>query len=438
MRPGARLQAAIEILTVVLERGRPAALALADWGRANRFAGSGDRAAIGNLVYDCLRKKLSLSWRMGPEPDTPRALALGALRYEWGESPEAVAALCDGSQHGPEPLTSAERAGLESGRELADAPPWVRGDYPDWLHPEIERTFGERAAEAGAALASRAPIDLRVNTLKAARDKVLRSFVDHAAGPAPYSPIGVRIPPRSGGGRSPNVEASPAHGKGWFEVQDEGSQLAALLAGAAPRMQVADICAGGGGKTLAFAAAMQNTGQIFAYDADPSRFRPIFERLRRAGARNVQTLEPGKPDGLSALNARMDLVLVDAPCSGTGVWRRKPDSKWRLTPQQVEDKVAIQRDILKSAAALVKPGGALAYVTCSILHAENDAQAQWFLENYKDFETADLSLAVQSANRILPPSANSAGLGYALAPHSHGTDGFYVILFRKRSAGAAM
>ncbi len=261
----------------------------------------------------------------------------------------------------------------------------------------------------------------------------MRVFAEHGAVPTPLSPVGVRIPPRSGPARLPNVEASTPHGKGWVEVQDEGSQVAALTAGAAPRMQVADVCAGGGGKTLAFAAAMQNTGQVFAYDADPSRLRPIFDRLRRAGARNVQTLEPGKPEALAPLEARMDLVLVDAPCSGSGVWRRKPDSKWRLTPEQIEARIATQRGILADAARLVKPGGRLVYVTCSVLHAENGAQADWFLAAHAEFASAGIAELAARAGLSLPPSASATGPGSLLAPHSHGTDGFYIAAFVRRA-----
>ena len=171
----------------------------------------------------------------------------------------------------------------------------MRGDYPEWLQESFSEAFGEDAIAEGQALAQRAPADLRVNSLKATREKVLKALERHGAVETPYSPLGVRLPPREGGARSPKLEAEPGHGRGWFEVQDEGSQIAALLAGAGPRLQVADICAGAGGKTLALAAQMQNTGQIYAYDADPIRFRPIFERLKRAGARNVQTLPPGTP-----------------------------------------------------------------------------------------------------------------------------------------------
>ena len=208
-------------------------------------------------------------------------------------------------------------------------------------------------------MAARAPVDLRVNMLKATREKVLKAFDRHDAAPTPYSPVGVRLPPREGGARSPNVEADPAHGRGWFEVQDEGSQIATLLAGAGPRMQVADLCAGAGGKTLALAAQMQNTGQIYAYNSDAHRFRPIFDRLKRAGARNVQTLPPGDDAALDALEGRMDLVLIDAPCSETGVWRRRPDAKWRLTSTQLGERIATQAALLRRADRLLKPGGTL-------------------------------------------------------------------------------
>jgi 16S rRNA (cytosine967-C5)-methyltransferase len=431
MRQGARLQAAIEILDDILAKGRPAALALADWGRSHRFAGSGDRASIGNLVYDCLRKRHSLAWRMGE--DTPRALALAAMRWEWGEGADAVSVMCTGGGHDPSPLTADETHALQAGRALDDAPAFIQGDYPEWLHSAFTEVFADDAAAAGAALAERAPIDLRVNTLKATRDKVLRAFADEGAAPTPFSPVGVRIPPRARDGRSPKVEASTAHGKGWFEVQDEGSQLAALLAGVGPRMQVADVCAGGGGKTLAFAALMQNTGQIFAYDADAMRFRPLFERLKRAGARNVQALEPGKPQALVALSGRMDVVLIDAPCSGTGVWRRKPDSKWRLTPDQIEARIATQRDILAMAAPLVKPGGRLVYVTCSVLHSENGAQVSAFLGAHPEFADQAVDASAFPGAVTFPQSASRIGLGIQLSPHIHATDGFYIALMQRKA-----
>ena len=328
MTPGARASAAIEVLADIEGRKRPAAEALKDWGLSHRFAGSSDRAAIGNLVFDALRTRASAAYAMGE--DSPRALVLRTLASHWGLGPDGVAALADGGRFAPSPLSPAELEGLR--RELpADAPAHIRGDYPEWLAPQFERAFGAAAAEEGAALARRAPVDLRVNSLKTTREKVLHGLRRFEPAPTPYSPLGVRIAAGSGPSRSPHVEAEPGHGKGWYEVQDEGSQLATLLAGAHAKEQVLDLCAGAGGKTLALSAAMENTGQLYAYDADRMRLRPIFERLKRAGARNVQVLPPGDPEALAALAGRIDRVVVDAPCTGSGVWRRRPDAKWRLS-----------------------------------------------------------------------------------------------------------
>ena len=366
--------------------------------------------------------------------DTSRAVALAALRNGWNVSVQEIASFCSGEGFCPAPLTSEEESGLANS-DLSDAPPWIQGDYPEWLHPSFSEVFGDSAVAEGQALAARAPVDLRVNTLKATREKVLKAFARHAAAATPYSPVGVRLPPREGGARSPNVEADLAHGRGWFEVQDEASQIAALLAGAGPRMQVADICAGAGGKTLVMAAQMQNTGQIYAYDSDAVRFRPIFERLKRAGARNVQTLPPGDESALAALEGRMDLALIDAPCSGTGVWRRRPDAKWRLTSAQLAERTETQSALLERAARLLKPQGTLAYVTCSILPHENDKQIKAFLEHNPSFSVID---AKQRAAKVLSQSVtrsdNHNKLGLLLTPARQGADGFYIALLIKSVA----
>ena len=214
---------------------------------------------------------------------------------------------------------------------------------------------------------------------------MLKALPRFGAAPTPFSPFGVRIAHQPGPARSPHVEAEAGHGKGWFEVQDEGSQVASLLTGAGPRQQVIDLCAGAGGKTLALSALMENTGQLYAYDADRLRLRPIFERLKRAGARNVQVLPGGEPEGLRVLEGKMDLVVIDAPCTGSGVWRRRPDAKWRLSPEMLAARVEEQRAVLDQGAALVKPGGRLAYITCSVLPAENRAQVAAFLVRHPDF-----------------------------------------------------
>ncbi|HEV2727694.1 MAG TPA: hypothetical protein VGV34_05325, partial [Solirubrobacterales bacterium] len=278
------MQAAIEVLSDIELRRRPAADALKDWGLAHRFAGSGDRAAIAGLVYDALRRRASSAWRMGSEE--PRALVLGALAFVRGETPESLDALFAGDRFAPAPPSEAERGALMSS-DLEGAPSWVAGDYPEWLHPSFERAFGASAAEEGRALAERAPLDLRANTLKADRGRLLEALAHLRPALTPLSPLGLRIRPGADG-RLPPVQTEAAFHKGWFEIQDEGSQLAALLSGVQPGEQVVDLCAAGGGKTLALAAMMQNHGQIYATDGDPRRLPPIHDRLARAGVRNVQ------------------------------------------------------------------------------------------------------------------------------------------------------
>ena len=430
MTPAARASAAIEILADMETGKRPAAEALKDWGTSHRFAGSGDRAAIGNLVFDCLRHRASAAFAMGEE--TPRALVLRTLVSQWQMTPEQVAALADGSRHVPQPLSEAERAGLEA-TLLATAPAHVRGDFPEWLAPEFDRAFGVRAAEQGAGLATRAPVDLRVNTLKADRDKVLKALRRFEPAPTPHAPLGVRVAQGPGPSRNPHLEAEPGHGKGWYEVQDEGSQLATLLSGAAPRQQVIDLCAGAGGKTLGLAALMENTGQLYAYDADTFRLRPIFERLKRAGARNVQVLPAGDREALAKLADKMDLVLIDAPCSGSGVWRRRPDAKWRLSPAMLEARRGEQKAVLEEGAGLVKPGGRLAYVTCSVLPSENGDQVESFLARHPQFkliawhELWQRSLAAEA----LVPSADGSEETLLMTPRDHGTDGFFVAVMQR-------
>ena len=430
MRPGAQIRAAVEVLEEVLGKHQPAAVALSDWGKSHRFAGSGDRAAIGNLVYDALRRRRSLAAQM--QADSPRALALAAASRALGLAPAAVIAGADGSPYALEPLSEAEQTGLL--RELpADAPAGVRGDIPDWLEASFVRAFGEAAGEEGAALARRAPLDLRVNTLKADRDKVLKALARFAAVQTPLSPVGVRIPAPEGGGRQPSVEAEASHGKGWYEVQDEGSQVAALMAAAGPRQQVLDICAGAGGKTLAMAAAMRNTGQIYAYDDEAARLRPIFERLKRAGVRNAQVLPAGDTAALAALGPRFDTVFVDAPCTGTGAWRRRPDAKWRLRPTSLEQRVKEQRAVLATAAALVKPGGRLVYVTCSVLPEENRDQVDWLKANHPAFATLPWRDSWAAGVGGEPPvSADGGDDTLLLTPARHGTDGFFISVLVRR------
>jgi len=285
MRLGGRLAAAIEVLEDIGRRHRPVADALRDWGLSHRFAGGGDRAAIGNIVYDALRRKRSAGWLLGE--DTPRAIGFGALLLEWGQTAQSLNDALDGDRFAP-PLLSDSELKAAAGRRPADAPDAVRADIPDWCVPLFGQAFGDAWVAEGSALAARPPLDLRVNTLQADRGKVLAELNGTGAAAANIAAQGIRIPPIDGDGRHPNVQAEPAFQKGWFEVQDEGSQIVATLAGAEAGMQVLDYCAGAGGKTLALSAEMDNRGQVFAHDAEKARLAPIFDRIRRSENRNIQ------------------------------------------------------------------------------------------------------------------------------------------------------
>jgi 16S rRNA (cytosine967-C5)-methyltransferase len=430
MKAGARIAAAIEVLEAILNRYQPVAIALTDWGKAHRFAGSGDRNAIGGLVYDALRRKSSIAWALGA--DTPRTLAIGAASSALSLTPEAVIAACDGADHAPPPLSEAEQQGLT--RTLDDAPGFVQADIPEWLRSSFSSQFGATAIAEGQAMARRAPADLRVNTLKATREKVLKALTGFGAEPCLFSPIGVRVPPPVGAQRTPNLQAEAAFQAGWFEIQDEGSQIAALLSGAGPRKQVLDLCAGAGGKTLALAALMQNTGQLYAYDADRNQLKPIFERIKRAGVRNVQVLRAGDDAAVEALGPRFDVVMADAPCTGTGTWRRRPDAKWRLKPDALKARMAEQQSVLKRAASLIKPGGRLAYITCSILPEENTGQIARFLEENSDFSSVPIAGIWREAfSSEPPPSADGSSDSLLLTPHQHGTDGFFIAVLVRKS-----
>ncbi|ODT07314.1 MAG: MFS transporter [Mesorhizobium sp. SCN 65-20] len=426
MRLGGRLAAAIEVLDDIERRHRPAADALKDWGLSHRFAGAGDRAAIGNIVYDALRRKRSAGWLLGD--DTSRALGFGALLLEWDQSPQKLNETLDGDKFAPEPLSAAELKAIAE-RKLAEAPDAVRADSPDWCAPLLERAFGDEWVAEGAALAARPPLDIRVNTLKADRARVIAELEGTQAAPTALAPHGVRIPPIDGSGRHPNVQAEPAFQKGWFEVQDEGSQLAAELAGAKSGMQVLDYCAGAGGKTLALSAAMENRGQIFAHDSEKSRLAPMFDRLRRSDNRNVQVV--AKQSELTSLSGHMDIVLIDAPCTGSGTWRRRPDAKWRLTDRQLDVRKAEQSAILDTASGYVKPGGLLVYITCSVFDDENTDQIEAFLGRDKAFSPVDHHALWAGHFPGREDAVRFGRQGLSLTPARSGTDGFYFAALRR-------
>jgi 16S rRNA (cytosine967-C5)-methyltransferase len=430
--PAARLSAAIEIVDDIDARRRPAGDVLKDWGLSHRFAGSSDRAAIAGLVYDTLRRKSSSAWLMGEY--AARAAVLGMLYRERGLAVDDIAELCSGARFAPSPLTEAERSAFASDR-LAQAPAHISGDYPDWLEPHFLRAFGEDRAAEGAALASRAPLDLRVNTLKAEREEVSPKLEHLHAEPTRWSPQGLRIK-LSADAKNPAIHAEPPFLKGTIEVQDEGSQLAALLSGAKPGEQIVDLAAGAGGKTLALAAITDNRGQIYATDIDKRQLAPIHERITRAGARNIQVRTPrGETDVLGDLLGRVDLALIDAPCTGTGVWRRNPDAKWRVRPGALADRLKQQELLLDRAVPLLKAGGRIAYITCSVLPEENGDQIGAFLERHRGFAVVppgDLAAAALGERGFMfCQAARLSDAGILMTPRTTDTDGFYVAVLRK-------
>ena len=432
MTPAARLSAAIELIDTIDAQRVPAAKALKEWGTAHRYAGSGDRAAISGLIWDVLRRRASSAWIM--DDNTPRARVLGMLKVERGLDVDAIAALCDGGRFAPEPLTDGERVALTS-RSLENAPAPIAGDYPEWLDGYLAQVFGDDRVAEATAMASRAPLDLRINTLKAKREKTLASLAHLCARPTRWSPAGLRIE-LGADARNPGILAEEDFIKGAIEVQDEGSQLAALLSAAKPGEQVIDLCAGAGGKTLALAALMQGKGRLIATDRDKRQLAPIHERLSRAGVHNADVRTPkGEGDTLGDIRASADLVLIDAPCTGTGTWRRNPDAKWRMRPGALEVRLKDQIEVLDRATVLVKPGGRIAYITCSVLPPENGGQVRAFVARHPEFTVVPPSQTVTAlgdkADEFAAATLQSPE-GLLMTPRRTGTDGFFVSVLKKQ------
>ncbi len=435
MRDGGRVAAAIAVIQDMDERHKPVRLALKAWGDASRYAGAKDRAFVSGLVLDALRHRRSLGARLGAE--TPRAIVLGALAFGWAWPIARIAEAAGEPPHGAGALTEDETARLGAPAAPEGADPSVLGDYPAWLDPYLARVFGDRRAEEASALAARAPIDLRVNSLKSDPARAVRALDPLGAAPAGTAINALRIKAPGPADRAPPVEAIPEFGKGWFEIQDLGSQIAAAAAGEIKGKQVLDFCAGGGGKTLALAAAMSNSGQLYAYDSDARRLADTVRRAERAGVRNLQVKTPLRPDPLKDLVGKMELVFVDAPCTGSGTWRRHPDAKWRLTPAQLETRMAEQDVVLAAAAGYVKPGGRLVYVTCSLLAEENEDRIDAFRAAHPAFEVLDAVGQIEASGQV-----DAEGLErlaqrrtpdhyLRLTPLSAATDGFFVAVLRR-------
>jgi 16S rRNA (cytosine967-C5)-methyltransferase len=414
--PAARLQMAIEILEGLEATAQPLDRFVKAWFRSRRFAGSGDRREIAETVFAIQRERAGLAHRMASA--TPRALAIG-LAARRGADMEALFS----GGYGPAPLSDDERAALA--RPAVVPPDWVRGEYPEWLGGELARAFGPRLMNEMAALQARAPVDLRVNTLRATRSDVLAALEEQgfAARPTPWSPVGVRIAAGAGGAA---LARSDLFAAGAFEFQDEAAQIAALLAGARPGMAVLDLAAGAGGKTLAMAAAMENRGCIVAFDDKPERLAPLAQRAARAGAGIIAIADRrGGPAWNGRQAGGFDVVFVDAPCSGTGTWRRQPELRWRLTPQRLAALVRIQDGLLDEAARYAAPDGLILYATCSVLPVENRDRVAAFLGRHPDFQPVNL------AQRWEGPSPPGLCGDLRASPALTGTDGFFAAGLRR-------
>lgn len=394
-----------DILEAMGQTAQPLDRFLKDWFRARRFAGSKDRRDISERVYDIYRHRAALNHRMGA--DTPRALVLGWVLAQGGDP----AALFTGG-YGPEPLSEAERA--IAAMPTRPAPRWVTGEYPQWLDQQLIKAFGDDLLPEMQALSQRAPVDLRVNRLKAERADVLAALQGIGAAPTPFAPDGIRCP--SGA----PATADPLFETGAFEVQDEAAQIAALLCDAKPGQRVWDVAAGAGGKALALAAAMENTGEIIASDIRGEALFELQRRAARAGASIIRTHVLGDPP-----MGPFDRVLLDAPCSGSGTWRRQPELKWRLSPGRLAELTALQDRLLDQAAMGVAPGGYLAYATCSILGCENEDRVAAFLARQPGFR------AVAAAPVWRGPVFPGLTEDFRASPHKNGMDGFFCALLER-------
>lgn len=423
MTPAARLSAAAEVLDRIATSRAPAEGVLQAWGRANRYAGSGDRRAIAERVFACLRARGQLAAGGGAEDG--RTLVLFSLRLLDGLSIEQIEVLHSGAGYAPAPLSAAERARLEA----AEGQP---GRVPAFVEADFRARFGEAwAAEAEALIGGRAPLDLRVNggSREAVANELRRAGLSVEA--TPWSAWGLRLPGGS------EVQTTAAWREGRVEVQDEGSQLAAWLAGARPGERVVDYCAGGGGKTLALAQALGGQGELVACDVEPRRLEAIRPRLVRAGATAELRALGAEGEGTTDLEGRADRVFVDAPCSGAGTWRRRPEAAWRLTAEEVERLHGLQVRILEWAARLVRPGGRLVYVTCSVLGRENEDSAAAFAGRHAEFRALPIVEAVSGgagltqAGQARLVELSGGGNAVQLTPHRTGMDGFYVALWER-------
>lgn len=435
--PAARLQATLDLMHEVDRVARPADAVVSAWFRARRYIGDKDRGHISDLLYALLRHHARIDWWLTKHgrPDAPRNRLLAWLALDGGKplgrtTPDQVHGLFNGGKFAPAVLKDHERALLVKLQgcpiDHPAMPDEVRVECPSWAVDPLRRRFDDAFGREMAALLTPAPLDLRVNPLKSTREDVLHGLRDLGlrAEASRMAPYGIRVAER------PSLASLPMLKSGEVEIQDEGSQLVAMLVDARPGERVVDFCAGAGGKTLAIAAQMANKGHVIACDVLDSRLKRAAERFRRAGLHNIETrlLASETDRWVKRHKASFDRVLVDAPCSGTGTWRRNPDARWRVLGLGLDNLLPLQARILASAARLVKPGGRLVYATCSMLTEENEEQVAAFLAAHPAFHVVPLGEAA-------PQLTGSAHPDYlSLTPARHDTDGFFAAVMQRDAA----
>lgn len=424
MKPSARIQASIEILEKIGTGKIPMDATIGDYMRFRRYIGSKDRAEIVERVYGAERARARISWHLAEtgRDDTPRARIIAWLALGEEIDEKRFDDLFDGGKYAPEHLTGDERGFIQAlaARTLnpPDMPVAARTECPALYETSLREYFGENFEAEMEAMIRSATLDLRVNTFLLAREQAQASLAKDGVEtlPTPYSPWGLRAQGKA------YLAKTKAFTKGLVEIQDEGSQMIAFVCGALPGMQVLDYCAGGGGKTLALASAMQRKGRIVAMDTDEKRLDKGRQRFKRAQLSDIIEVRPLSDEKhkkwLRRQKEKFDVVLLDVPCSGTGTWRRNPDLRWRQYGPSLEELLTVQADILERASPCVKPGGKLVYATCSLLPEENERQIEAFVAKHPEFE-------------IVPVDASLGNPFLRLTPHRHNTDGFFAAVLQR-------
>lgn len=422
MKPSSLFGLTCELLEILLRDARPADHLIDMFFRQRRYLGSHDRRDLAENVYGILRHRRLLQTlvaRVEAQKIMTPSWLLAAYQIHVGQqSPQSV------SEASPLALDQTQKLAEQVLAEITRESIGVRLSFPDWFVTALQAQFGAESETLLEALNQAPPLTLRVNTLKAARETCLAELQQRGydCAPTTFSPMGLQLAKRT------NLFALDLFREGWFEVQDEGSQLISLLLDPKPNWRVADVCAGGGGKTLHLAGLMKNRGEIYAFEVIAPRLENLKKRARRSGIHNVRP-QVLPPDTLPQnLLGQMDAILIDAPCTGTGVLRRNPDAKWKITPEMVREMAAKQRAIIAHYAPLLKIGGRLVYATCSLLAEENEQVVEAFLKENTRFRTGNAAAILQRYHLERLAEGNFM----RPLPHRHGCDGFFAAVMERK------